>query len=109
MAVLSAEGHRPIDLAVVDDDRMLLDGLARWLAEAPDLRLVTAVGTVEELLATGIPRASVVLLDMRLRDHSDPVENVRRLTAASYQVLVVSVFDLRNYVVGHFALEPRAT
>lgn len=97
----SAAGE-PIDLAVIDDDRMLLDGLATWLAEAPDLRLVAAVGTVDELLdAPGRP-ATVVLLDMRLRDNSDPADNVRRLTAAHYQVLAVSVFGLRDYVVSAF-------
>jgi two-component system nitrate/nitrite response regulator NarL len=78
-------------LSVIDDDRMLLDGLAAWLAAAPDLRLVTAVPTVDELLQTTRERAEVAVLDLVLADGSDPVRNVRRLVAAGYRVLVVSV------------------
>lgn len=78
-------------LSVVDDDQMLLDGLGAWLAGAPDLRLVTRARTVDELLRDEPEPAQVVVLDLLLADRSDPVRNVRRLTAAGRRVLVVSV------------------
>ena len=37
-------------LAVVDDDRMLLDGMRSWLAQAPRLHLARTAATVDELL-----------------------------------------------------------
>ncbi|MFH8443622.1 response regulator [Streptomyces sp. NPDC018026] len=40
-----------IRVAVVDDDRMLLEGLASWLSGRAELRLVAAVATVDALLA----------------------------------------------------------
>jgi two-component system nitrate/nitrite response regulator NarL len=80
-----------IGLAAVDDDRMLLSGLAAWLADATDLRLVAATDTVGRLLQRGTDGIDVVLLDLLLADHSDPADNVRRLAAAGPRVLVVSV------------------
>ncbi|MEV5375785.1 response regulator transcription factor [Streptomyces nondiastaticus] len=41
---------RVITVAVVDDDRMLLDGLQAWLGKVPELRLVATAATVTELL-----------------------------------------------------------
>ncbi|OLB74018.1 MAG: response regulator [Actinobacteria bacterium 13_2_20CM_2_71_6] len=83
-----------IDIAVVDDDRMLRDGLDRWLADVTDLRLVAATATVNELLAIGDVGgdADVVLLDLMLRDGSDPTCNVRRLGERGCRVLVISVW-----------------
>ncbi|WP_308120575.1 response regulator transcription factor [Streptomyces bambusae] len=39
-----------ITVAVVDDDRMLLDGMRVWLGGVPELRLVATAATVGELL-----------------------------------------------------------
>ncbi|WP_422772080.1 response regulator [Plantactinospora sp. WMMC1484] len=80
-----------ISVSVVDDDRMLLDGMAAWLGSAPDLRLVSTAATVDHLLDTEPERADVVVLDLLLADGSAPAENVRRLVAADRTVLVVSV------------------
>ncbi|ASO20053.1 DNA-binding NarL/FixJ family response regulator [Actinoalloteichus hoggarensis] len=80
-----------ITVSFVDDDQMLLDGLAAWLSSVPDLRLLGTMRTVEELLAAPGARPRVVVLDLLLADRSDPVENVRRLVAADIQVLVASV------------------
>lgn len=80
-----------IGLAAVDDDRMLLSGLAAWLAGTPDLSLVAATDTVDRLLRHGTDRVDVVLLDLLLADHSDPADNVRRLACAGPRILVVSV------------------
>jgi len=93
---------RPIPIAAVDDDRMLLDGLASWLEASPDLTLIATAATVGDLLAGPGRGASVVLLDLRLRDGSDPTCNVRRLTASGIRVLMVSVVDLHEHVAAAF-------
>ncbi|GIJ36398.1 DNA-binding response regulator [Micromonospora sediminimaris] len=79
-----------ISVSVIDDDRMLLDGIRAWLAEAPDLRLVCTAGTVDEFFAAEPAPADVVVLDLLLADRTEPVENVRRLAVRDRQVLVVS-------------------
>ncbi len=80
-----------ITVSVVDDDRMLIDGLAAWLAGVPDIRLTGSAATVAELLGTERSPAEVVLLDLLLADRSDPVRNVRTLVRLRRRVLVVSV------------------
>jgi two-component system, NarL family, nitrate/nitrite response regulator NarL len=79
-----------VSVSVVDDDRMLLDGMTAWFAADPGLRVDHATATVDELLAAGSP-TDVVLLDLMLADGSDPVTNVRRLVEAGHRVLVMSV------------------
>jgi DNA-binding NarL/FixJ family response regulator len=81
----------PISVSVVDDDRMLLDGMAAWLGRTPDLRLICSTTTVDRLLATEDPRADVVVLDLLLGDNSEPADNVHRLVTLGRRVLVVSV------------------
>jgi two-component system, NarL family, nitrate/nitrite response regulator NarL len=97
-----AQGRQPIAIAAVDDDRMLLDGLASWLKSASDLILTGTAATVDELLAGPGANASVVLLDLRLRDGSDPAGNVARLAAVGMRVLVVSVVDRYDAVAAAF-------
>ena len=78
-----------IRLAVIGDDRVLLAGLTAWLVGAPDFELRATAPTVAEYLA-GAPDVDVVLLDMNLRDTSEPHENVARLRAEGLRVLVMS-------------------
>lgn len=91
-----------IDVAVVDDDRMLLDGLEAWLGNAPGLRLTATACTVDGLFATGAP-FGVVLLDLLLRDESAPAGNIRRLREAGARVLVISTVADRRQMVDAMA------
>lgn len=88
-----------ITCAVVDDDRMLLDGMRAWLTGVPRLRLTATAATVDELLGTAVPPADVVLLDLLLRDGSTVADNTRRLLAAGSRVLVISTTQERARVV----------
>ena len=92
-----------ISVAAVDDDRMLLESLGTWAAGVTDLRLVAAAATVGELLERCGDPLDVVLLDLVLRDRSDPAGNVRRLVAAGHRVLVVSVCSDVGQVAATFA------
>ena len=92
-----------IGLAAVDDDRMLLSGLAAWLAGARDVRLVSVADTVGLLLRRGTDGIDVVLLDLLLADRSDPADNVRRIAAAGPRVLVVSVVADPDQIMAAYA------
>jgi two-component system nitrate/nitrite response regulator NarL len=91
-------------------ERMLVEGFRAWVDDVGDVTLVAAARTVDELLGAaaggdgegddadeghggddggcgGEPR--VVLLELFLRDRSDPAANVRRLTRRWDRVVVV--------------------
>ncbi|MEU1722797.1 hypothetical protein ACNF49_40190 [Actinomadura sp. ATCC 39365] len=75
---------------------MLIDGLVAWLAVVPDVRLTGWAASVAELLRTEPSPADVVLLEARLADGSDPVENVCALVLRRRRVLVVSAMPGGN-------------
>jgi DNA-binding NarL/FixJ family response regulator len=92
-----------ITVAVVDDDRMLREGLRSWLADSRRLALLASVPTVGDLLAGGAGLPDVVLLDLVLKDGSEAVDNVRRLRAAGPRVLVISTVADRARIVAAVA------
>ncbi len=84
-----------IDIAAIDDDMMLLQGMAAWISGVEDIRLTETAPSVDEYLAS--PRvAKVVLLDLNLRDFSDPATNVERLVSAGHKVIVMSVIPAQE-------------
>lgn len=95
-----------IDIAVVDNDRMLLEGIGRWLDGVDDVRLTVATTTVDELFEAA-RRVDVVLLDLLLGDHSVPLDNLARLIEAGHRVLVVSVSSNAPRIAATFAAGAR--
>lgn len=85
-------------IGAIDDDRMLLQGLAAWLEPLPDLTLLRTAATVAEYLAEPVD-VDVVLLDLNLRDGSNPGRNVRDLLDAGAAVLVVSTIPDQEHVL----------
>ncbi|RUP66992.1 Transcriptional regulatory protein DevR (DosR) [Streptomyces sp. NP10] len=95
---------RVITVALVDDDRMLTDGMRAWLGGVPGLRLVATATTPAELLRPPDPELpyaapDVVLLDLRLGDGSDPVDNIRLLLSSGSRVLVISTVPDRARII----------
>jgi two-component system nitrate/nitrite response regulator NarL len=91
-----------IGLGVIDDDQMLLDGMAAWLRQLPDLRVLRTARTVSDFLRDrpgASPGPLVVLLDLNLRDQSVPADNVARLRAHGHRVLVVSAIAQSAHVL----------
>ncbi|MFB6664053.1 MULTISPECIES: response regulator transcription factor [unclassified Streptomyces] len=88
-----------ITVAVVDDDRMLRDGIRSWFAGVEELDLVACAATVDELLAGHREPPDVVLLDLMLRDDRTPADNIRRLRTAGSRVLMISVVADRDRIV----------
>jgi DNA-binding NarL/FixJ family response regulator len=81
---------------------MLLDGMAAWLRQAPDLCVLRTARTVSDFLrdSPGTNEGmQVVLLDLNLRDHSAPVDNVARLCAHGHRVLMVSAIAQPEHVL----------
>lgn len=87
-----------IDVSVIDDDRMLKQGMAVWLARSGKMRLRATASTVPEFLATD-PEPGIVILDLHLGDHSDPTANVADLVALGHKVIIMSVVPEREWVM----------
>lgn len=87
-----------IEVAAIDNDRMLLEGMTTWMTQVPDIRLTATATSVGDFLSQP-SGATVVLLDLNLEDFSDPVENVARLVAAGYTVVVVTVVPDLSYIL----------
>jgi DNA-binding NarL/FixJ family response regulator len=70
-----------IDILVVEDHRLMVEGLSSLLTDYPDLRVVGAAGTVAEAVASATElKPDVVLMDYRLPDGDGTVacERIRR-------------------------------
>jgi two-component system, NarL family, nitrate/nitrite response regulator NarL len=78
-----------IELAVIEDNRLLIDGLRAWAGTRPDIHVGAVTSTVDELINQPAGQPDVVLLNSQLRADPDPALNVRRLIAAGYRVLVI--------------------
>jgi DNA-binding NarL/FixJ family response regulator len=80
-------------VGLVDDHRVMLDGLTTWLgAEASDLRVCAAVASYAELLGHPEHPVDVALLDLELGDGVSPAVKIVELAAAGVAVVVVSSF-----------------
>ncbi len=92
-----------IELAAVEDNRLLVDGLRAWATTQPDICLAEVYATVDGLLRAASPRYDVVLLNPLLRADPDPGVNVGRLIGAGYRVLVVDGSAELSMVAGCLA------
>ena len=78
-----------IELAAIEDNRLLIDGLRAWAGTMPDMRLAAVTATVDGLLQAPSGPYDVVLLNPLLRADPDPAVNVRRLIDAGQRVVLV--------------------
>ena len=84
---------------VVDDQALVRAGFAMILEAEPDLTVVgEAVDGVEATRMAAELQPDVVLMDVRM-PRMDGIEATRRITAAGRsRVLVLTTFDLDEYV-----------
>jgi DNA-binding NarL/FixJ family response regulator len=87
-----------ITVAAIDDDRMLLQGMAAWLSPVTDITLVASVTSVAEFERSDL-EVDVALLDLNLRNGSHPADNVRALLDRGSRVLVMSVIPDTEHVI----------
>jgi DNA-binding NarL/FixJ family response regulator len=94
------------DVAVVEDHPLFRTIVTDVLRDAPDLRVVGAAASIEELERTqGLP-ADVVLFDLHVPGRAGP-DGVRYLTGRGASVLVVSAFAARDDVLNAVAAGAR--
>jgi DNA-binding NarL/FixJ family response regulator len=90
----------PITLLLVDDQRLMRDGLRTLLELEDDLKVVGEAGNGEEALARYAEYTpAVVLMDIRMPG-MDGVETTRRLRARypNARIIILTTFDDDEYV-----------
>ena len=93
----------PIRVLVADDHPAVLSGLVALLDSAPDLAVVAQAGDGEMALAAAREhRPDVVLTDVRMPGATG-IEITPALRETGAHVLVISGFDLDEYVLGALA------
>jgi len=89
----------PIRLAVVDDHRMILSGLANWIRNASDeIDVVAELTTWPELLTHPSFPVDVVLLDLDLKDNIPVAVKISALKSTGTRVVLMSTYSEPNVV-----------
>jgi DNA-binding NarL/FixJ family response regulator len=89
----------PIRLAVVDDHRMILSGLANWIRNASDeIDVVAELTTWPELLTHPAFPVDVVLLDLDLKDNIPVAVKISALKSTGVRVVLMSTYSEPNVV-----------
>jgi two-component system, NarL family, nitrate/nitrite response regulator NarL len=87
-----------IEIGVIDNDQMLLQGMTAWIAGTGDITIMATATSVEEYLSTA-PAPRIVILDLNLENYTDPAENVKKLVDVGMKVIIASVIPDREYIV----------
>ena len=89
----------PIRLAVVDDHRMILSGLANWIRNATDeIDVVAELSTWPELMIHPEFPVDVVLLDLDLKDNIPVSLKINTLKTMGVKVVLMSTYSEPNVV-----------
>ncbi|PSL00128.1 LuxR family two component transcriptional regulator [Murinocardiopsis flavida] len=89
-----------IRVVVAEDQWAVRSGLVMILDADPDIRVVAEVGDGEDAVRTARRmEPDVVLMDVRM-PRKDGIDATKELTAVGIDVLILTTFDLDEYVFG---------
>jgi DNA-binding NarL/FixJ family response regulator len=101
-ATIDAQGlhMKKIRLLLLEDNRLLRDGITAMLKEQPDMKIVASSGDTDTLLRIKKLNPYVVLLDLGLRSHNSlrVVELVRR-EAPEAKIIVMDLVPVQAELV----------
>jgi DNA-binding NarL/FixJ family response regulator len=85
------ESVRVNTIALLDDHVLIVDGLAHWISvNAPDFRVVAALGSWEELIVDESFPPDVVVMARKIASPTSLEERIRLCTEAGARVVVMS-------------------
>src|ERR1035438_10649862 len=71
---------KKISILVIEDNRLLREGIATILKKQPDMHVVATVGNGENILVmTGKVKPNIILLDLRSEEHTSELQSLRHL------------------------------
>ena len=91
---------RRIRILLIEDNRLLRDGITAMVEEQPDMRIVASSGNSDALQKTKSLKPEVVLLDLGLRGHSSlHLLRLVRKHAPEARVIVMDLIPLQAELV----------
>ena len=97
------ESTGPISLVLIDDNRLVREGIAAMIRTQADFRVLASSADVDEALEfAGAARPDVVLLDFALADRNSlPLTETVRLELPSVRVIVMGLLPTQEDVVDY--------
>lgn len=92
---MAASGSKVYRLAIVEDHELTRQGLDSMLNDNADFNVIASVANVPELFtALGRKRkVDLVVLDLRLSDESQPIDNVEKIEELTDNIVVLSSLE----------------
>jgi DNA-binding NarL/FixJ family response regulator len=91
---------KKIQLLLIEDNRLLREGLAAMLTEQPDIKVTASTGNSDALTKAQRLKPSVILLDLGLRSqHSLRLVGLLRKTAADARIVGMDLVPVQEDLV----------
>lgn len=92
---MAASGSKVYRLAIVEDHELTRQGLESMLNDNADFNVIASAASVPELFtALGRKRkVDLVVLDLRLSDESQPIDNVEKIEELTDNIVVLSLLE----------------